>query len=281
VLARFLHRASSRDRGPFVAVNCAALPEHLLEAELFGYERGAFTGATQTKVGQIESAAGGTLFLDEIGEMSPSAQAKLLRVLQEREFQRLGGTRVIRADVRVIAATNRHLERAMVDGRFREDLFYRLSVFPIHLPALRDRRADILPFAEALYATIRRELGHKPGVISRDARRMLTEYAWPGNVRELRNALERGAILCDGGMLTAEHLSLRGASTTTTRTIVEQTIPSAMTARAATAADLEAMERMLIGEALQKARFNKSEAARAVGLTRRQFYVRLQRYGIQ
>src|SRR5262249_7028166 len=137
VVARFIHRASSRNHGPFVALNCAALPEHLLEAELFGFERGAFTGATQTKPGQLEQAAGGTLFLDEVGEMSPPAQAKFLRVLQEREFQRLGGTRVLRADVRVVAATNRDLERAIAQGTFREDLFYRLNVFAIHLPPLR------------------------------------------------------------------------------------------------------------------------------------------------
>lgn len=281
VLARFIHRASARDRGPFVAVNCAALPEHLLEAELFGYERGAFTGATQSKVGQIEAAAGGTLLLDEIGEMSPSAQTKLLRVLQEREFQRLGGTRVIRADVRIIAATNRHLERAIVNGQFREDLFYRLNVFPIHLPALRDRRADILPLAEALFATICRDLGRAPAGISRDARKALTEHRWPGNVRELRNVLERGAILCDGGLLTAAHLALRAPEPAAPWAVVEQTVPREVMSRAATAADLEAMERMLIQDALQKTRFNKSEAARTIGLTRRQLYVRMQRYGIE
>jgi two-component system response regulator FlrC len=277
VLARFLHRASSRDRGPFVAINCAALPEHLLEAELFGYERGAFTGATQTKPGQIEQAAGGTLFLDEVGEMSPSAQAKLLRVLQEREFQRLGGTRVIRADVRIIAATNRSLDRAMAAGQFREDLYYRLNVFPIRLPALRDRRDDILPLADAFLTAFGRELGRPVAGLSREARNVLVDYRWPGNVRELRNTLQRAAILADGGLITAEHLAVAERSVDA---------PAAPTPHASTAepmpviGDLAAMERMMIERALADARFNKSRAAKAVGLTRHQLYVRLRRHGL-
>ena len=208
VVARFLHRASARSQGPFVAINCAAMPENLLESELFGYERGAFTGATQTKPGQIEQAAGGVLFLDEVGEMAPSAQAKFLRVLQEREFQRLGGNRVMRADIRVIAATNRDLQKAMERGTFREDLYYRLNVFQIRLPPLRDRRADIVPLSEAFIAEIGRSIGRPPAGLSRDAKLALMEYHWPGNVRELRNVLERAAILCDGGLITADHLAL-------------------------------------------------------------------------
>ena len=190
-------------------MNCAALPEQLLEAELFGYERGAFTGATQSKPGQLEQAAGGTLFLDEVGEMSPSAQAKLLRVLQEREFQRLGGTRVLKTNARIVAATNRDLQKAIARGQFREDLFYRLNVFAIHLPALRDRREDILPLTEAFLDEIGRAFGRPPAGISREAQRALMEDHWPGNVRELRNVLERAAILCDGGLIAAEHLALR------------------------------------------------------------------------
>jgi transcriptional regulator with GAF, ATPase, and Fis domain len=178
------------------------------KVELFGYERGAYTGATQSKPGQLEQAAGGTLFLDEVGEMSPSAQAKFLRVLQEREFQRLGGTRVLRADARVVAATNRDLQKGIANGHFREDLYYRLNVFAIRLPALRERPDDILPLSDAFLVEIGRGLGTPPAGISRDARRQLTEYHWPGNVRELRNVLERAAILCDGGLITAEHLSL-------------------------------------------------------------------------
>src|SRR5262249_31027269 len=207
-VARFVHRASSRSNGPFIALNCAALPEHLLEAELFGFERGAFTGATQSKPGQLEQAAGGTLFLDEVGDMSLPAQAKFLRVLQEREFQRLGGARVLKADARIIAATNRDLEKAMAQNLFREDLFYRLNVFAIRLPPLRDRRDDILPLSRALVPGIGSGLGRPPAGIARDARSKLLEYHWPGNVRELRNILERAAILCDGGLITADHLTL-------------------------------------------------------------------------
>jgi transcriptional regulator with GAF, ATPase, and Fis domain len=288
VIARFLHRGSSRKNGPFVALNCAALPEQLLEAELFGYERGAFTGAMTSKPGQLEQAAGGTLFLDEVGEMSPSAQAKFLRVLQEREFQRLGGTRVLRTDARVVAATNRDLQRAIANGQFREDLYYRLDVFAIRLPPLRDRRDDVLPLAEAFLAEIGRGLGTPPGGISREARQSLMEYHWPGNVRELRNILERAAILCDGGLITAEHLALtvvlppplpRPAATAAAPAVDptaagSQSVPPA-------AGDLQSMERTMIEQALKSARFNKSKAAKALGLTRHQLYIRMRKYGFE
>ena len=284
VVARFLHRASPRGNGPFIALNCAALPEQLLEAELFGYERGAFTGATQSKPGQLEQASGGTLFLDEVGEMSPSAQAKFLRVLQEREFQRLGGTRVLRTDARVVAATNRDLKRAMSQGQFRQDLYYRLNVFAIPLPALRERRDDILPLSEAFLTELGKAFGRPPGGISRDARKALIEYEWPGNVRELRNVLERAAILCDGGLITTEHLAVSvGPShlAGTPATLPGDLAADARTGSAPPAAsgDLETMERAMIEQALQKARFNKSKAASALGLTRHQLYVRMRKYG--
>jgi Nif-specific regulatory protein len=283
VVARFIHRASSRDRGPFVAVNCAALPDQLLEAELFGYERGAFTGAAQSKAGQIELAAGGTLFLDEIGEMSPASQAKLLRVLQEREFQRLGGTRVIRADVRIIAATNRNLTRAIADGQFREDLFYRLNVFPIALPALRERPDDILPLAASFLAAISRELGRSAPVLTRDARERLLGHHWPGNARELRNSLERAAIVADAGPITAAHLALTTPPPPPAPSTHRDpaTAPGAVASLPATSSDLQALERSIIEQALQQARFNKSKAAKAIGLTRRQLYIRMRRYGIE
>jgi Nif-specific regulatory protein len=287
VVARFLHRASDRRDGPFIALNCAALPEHLLEAELFGYERGAFTGATQSKPGQLEQAGGGTLFLDEVGEMSPPAQAKFLRVLQEREYQRLGGTRVLRTDARVIAATNRDLERAMTQGAFREDLYYRLNVFAIHLPPLRDRRDDILPMSDAFLAEYGRSLGRPPAGISRDARDLLMAYHWPGNVRELRNILERAAILCEGGLITAEHLSLNLAAPSVKTAAADtpapiEARPAAPTAaQPASAADLKSLERSLIEQALQNARFNKSKAAKELGMTRAQLYVRMRRYGLE
>jgi transcriptional regulator with GAF, ATPase, and Fis domain len=278
VIARLLHRASPRNGGPFVALNCAALPEHLLEAELFGYERGAFTGATQSKPGQLELAAGGTLFLDEIGEMSPSAQAKLLRVLQEREFQRLGGTRVLRTDARIVAATNRNLQRAIANGLFREDLYYRLNVFAIELPPLRDRREDILPLSEAFLSEIARGLGHPPSGVSRDARSALVGYHWPGNVRELRNILERAAILCEGGLITPEHLAIGPAAPAAPP--VPATAVSADGPPVASAGDLDLLERSMVEHALRAARFNKSKAAKALGLTRRQLYVRLRRHGL-
>jgi transcriptional regulator with PAS, ATPase and Fis domain len=286
VVARFLHRASSRNNGPFIALNCAALPEHLLEAELFGYERGAFTGATQSKPGQLEQAAGGTLFLDEVGEMAPAAQAKFLRVLQEREFQRLGGTRVLRTDARIVAATNRDLQKAIANGQFREDLYYRLNVFAIRLPALRDRRDDVLPLSEAFLKEIGRGLGRPPAGISRDARQLLLDYHWPGNVRELRNILERAAILCDGGLVAAEHLAISAmpavalpAAPRRAEHAPAAEAPTRTAVPAAPAGDLQSMERTMIEHALQSARFNRSKAAKALGLTRHQLYLRMRKYG--
>ncbi len=260
------------------------MPEQLLEAELFGYEKGAYTGATQSKPGQLEQAAGGTLFLDEVGEMSPSAQAKFLRVLQEREFQRLGGTRVLRTDARVVAATNRDLQRAIVQGQFREDLYYRLNVFAIQLPALRNRRDDVLPLSEAFLNEIGRSYGHPPAGISRDARQMLIDYHWPGNVRELRNILERAAILCDGGLITADHLALNVTARPSAPLPPKESnspAPAASTQQPSSAADLHSMERVMIEQALQNARFNKSKAAKALGLTRHQLYVRMKKYGFE
>src|SRR6185503_16522770 len=294
VIARFIHRASARSNGPFVALNCAAMPEQLLESELFGYERGAFTGATQSKPGQIEQAAGGLLFLDEVGEMAPQSQAKFLRVLQEREFQRLGGNRVLRADIRVVAATNRDLRKAIERGAFREDLYYRLNVFEIRLPPLRDRRNDIVPLSEAFIGEIGRSIGRPPAGLSRDARTALMDYHWPGNVRELRNVLERAAILCDGGLIATEHLALsRGAAAPpkddvatpppVTAPAPPVRTPEAPAERAAAAAgrDLKSVERVMIEKALAEARFNKSRAAKALGLTRAQLYVRMRRHGLE
>ena len=278
VVARFIHRASARRDGPFVALNCAALPEHLLEAELFGYERGAFTGATQSKPGQLEQAGGGVLFLDEVAEMSVAAQAKFLRVLQEREFQRLGGTRTLRTNARIVAATNRDLRKAMERGHFREDLYYRLNVFAIRLPPLRERRDDVLPLTEAFIQEIGRSIGRPPAGISREARRALLDYHWPGNVRELRNILERAAILCDGGLIAAEHLAL-GPPSPPPAVHLAPTLPG-VSAPVTAVGDLNAVERALIVKALSDARFNKSEAARALGLTRAQLYVRLRKHGL-
>jgi transcriptional regulator with GAF, ATPase, and Fis domain len=265
VVARFIHRASARSRGPFLALNCAALPEQLLESELFGYERGAFTGAQQAKPGQIELAAGGTLFLDEVTEMSLAAQAKFLRVLQEREFQRLGATRALKANIRVIAATNRDLRKAVERGDFREDLFYRLKVFDIAIPPLRERTADILPLSETLLQDVGRSFARPPAGLTRDAREALLRYHWPGNVRELRNALERAAILCEGGLIGVEHLALEATGKP----------------RGAVSTDLGTIERETIAQVLRECRGNRTRAAKRLGLTRTQLYLRLQKYGIE
>jgi transcriptional regulator with GAF, ATPase, and Fis domain len=297
VLARFVHRGSGRRSGPFVALNCAALPEQLLESELFGYERGAFTGAQQSKPGQIELAAGGTLFLDEVAEMSPSAQAKFLRVLQEREFQRLGGTRVQKANVRVIAATNRDLRKAMERGDFREDLYYRLRVFDIRIPPLRERKEDILPLSEAFLEDIGKSFGRPPAGMTRDAQEALLRHRWPGNVRELRNALERAAILCEGGLIAAEHFSFPFDDP---QPVAPQPVAAASVAAPAVAApmngdahnghstpapngttDLNVVEREMIAQVMRESGGNKSKAATRLGLTRSQLYVRLRRYSLE
>jgi transcriptional regulator with PAS, ATPase and Fis domain len=267
VVARFIHRGSPRKGGPFVAINCAALPEQLLESELFGYERGAFTGAQQSKPGQIELAAGGVLFLDEVSEMSPSAQAKFLRVLQEREFQRLGGVRVLKANVRIVAATNRDLRKAVDRGDFREDLYYRLQVFDIQLPPLRKRTADIVDLSEAFLEEIGRSFGRPPAGLTHDATTALLRHDWPGNVRELRNALERAAILCEGGLITAAHLSLQARR------------PTSQASQTST--DLSVVERETIAQVMRECGGNKSQAAKRLGLSRTQLYVRLRKYDLE
>lgn len=264
VLARFIHRASPRKNGPFVAINCAALPEQLFESELFGYERGAFTGAQQTKAGHIELASAGVLFLDEVSEMSPMAQAKLLRVLQEREFRRLGGTRLVKANVRVIASSNRDLRRAVSDGSFREDLFYRLQVFDIRIPPLRERRGDIPLLAYAFLDEFERSTGCSSAGLTPDARAALVGHDWPGNVRELHNALERAVILCDGELITAEHLSLQVSSVVAPRRLPR----------------LSDVERRTIEQVLSESEGNKSKAARRLGITRTQLYCRLRKHGL-
>jgi transcriptional regulator with GAF, ATPase, and Fis domain len=277
VVARFIHRASPRRDGPFVAINCAALPENLLESELFGYERGAFTGALTPKPGRIEQAAGGVLFLDEIGEMSPIVQAKLLRVLQEREFQRLGSTKVTKADVRLLAATNRDLKTAIQRGAFREDLYYRLGVFEIRLPPLRDRQDDILPLAQAFLEEIGAAIGRPSAGLSEESQERLLSHPWPGNVRELRNAIERAVILCEGGLVTSEHLPL-GMETpppaASAAEVVGATFPKG-------GVDLEALEKDLIVRALEASKNNKSKAARLLNLTRGQLYNRLEKYSLE
>ncbi len=211
LFARALHAWSPRAEGPFIAINCAAIPETLLESELFGYEKGAFTGAGQRKLGRVELAHRGTLFLDEIGELAAPLQAKVLRVLETREFERLGGTATIRADVRLVAATNRDLRREVAERRFREDLFFRLSVMPIVVPPLRDRGDDVLLLAHHFVERHAQASGRTPPSLDDGARAALLTYHWPGNVRELQNCLERAAILADGDVIHARHLHLGDA----------------------------------------------------------------------
>jgi len=275
VVARFIHRGSPRAGGPFVGLNCAAIPETLLESELFGFEKGAFTGAIAARAGRIEQAAGGVLFLDEVGEMTPAVQAKLLRVLQEREYQRLGGTRTVKADVRIVAATNRDLEAALARGEFREDLYYRLRVFEIRLPPLRERREDILPMAEAFLEEIGSVVGRPAAGISRQGLEALLSYPWPGNVRELRNALERATILCDGGLITIGHLPMGVGQmgVMAGRHDINGTFPSG-------GVNLGGVERDLIMRALQETQHNRSQAARLLGITRSRLYSRMQKHGL-
>ncbi len=267
--ARTVHAQSARHGGPFVALNCAAIADTLLESELFGHEKGAFTGATTARRGRLELAAGGTFFLDEIGELKLELQAKLLRVLQEREFERVGGNRTIGCDVRWIAATNRDLEGEVAAGRFREDLFHRVAVFPIALPALRERRQDIPPLAETLLEGIGAELG-RPGLeLSPDAAAAVAGADWPGNVRELSNALERAAILSSGPRIALEHLSLRPA-----------TRGADVHGDANEPRSLEDVEREAIARALQAVGGNRKRAAEALGIGLRTLYDKLKRYDL-
>jgi len=263
VIARFIHASSPRRHGPFIAINCAALPDQLVESELFGFERGAFTSAQQSKPGQIELAGRGVLFLDEITELTPSAQAKLLRVLQEREFQRLGGTRVISADVRVVAATNRDLHDAVRQGTFRADLYYRINVFDIRIPPLRDRGDDVMLLAESFLEDIARSRGVERFRLTPIAAGALRAYQWPGNARELRNVLERATVVCDGATIEADDLSLD---------------PPSVGPRA-NSTDLNSVERSTIERVMRDTDGNISKTARTLGISRTQLYGRLRKHG--
>ncbi|RKY66051.1 MAG: hypothetical protein DRQ08_04065 [Candidatus Latescibacterota bacterium] len=265
LVARRIHHLSPRRDKPLVAVHCATFPENLLESELFGYERGAFTGANRRKVGHFEYADGGTIFLDEVGELPASVQAKLLRFLQERQFTRLGGVEPVRVDVRVIAATNRDLEREVREGRFREDLFYRLNVFPIELPPLRERREDIPLLVEHFL----RQRNRPPDVVSPEAMEALLAYDWPGNVRELENVIERALILAGEGRITPDLLPFGRPKAGAKVELPDEGV------------NLEEVERELITQALEKAGWNKAKAAKLLGITRRRLYSRMEALGIR
>lgn len=267
LLARYIHLTSLRKAGPFVAVNCAAIPENLLESELFGHERGAFTGASAARQGKFEMAAGGTILLDEIGEMPLSMQAKLLRVLQERTFQRVGGSREMRTDVRVLAATNRDLAKETAAGRFREDLYYRLNVFPLSLPSLRDRRDALHSLAGFFVRLHARSMGKKLTGIATPAMKALRSYSWPGNIRELQNVLERAVILARGEVTTAELPELI-------------LLPPDGTPRD-DGGILKEAERDAIAAVLKATAGNRRLAAERLGISRRTLQYRLKDYGIK
>ena len=277
LVARAIHHSSPRAEGPYVAINCAALPETLVESELSGHERGAFTGADKQKPGRFELAAGGTLFLDEVAELPPSVQAKLLRVLQEHEFQRVGGIATLRADVRLIAAVNRDLALAVEAGKFREDLYYRLNVFQVHLPPLRERGDDVLLLAHHFMRELGARLGTGEPGLSRDAQDVLRAYRWPGNIRELANAIERALILADGGLLTAGHLGVGGAGEQRPEGASGQ---AAGNGKETAPESLATLEQRAILAALEYTRGNKTQAAALLGITRTQLHTRLKRLGL-
>lgn len=268
VFARYIHQQSPRAAGPFVAINCAAIPDNMLEAVLFGYEKGAFTGASAAHPGKFEQAAGGTLLLDEISEMDLGLQAKLLRVLQEREVERIGGRQVIPLDVRVLATTNRNLKSFVADGHFREDLYYRLNVFPLQIPPLRERRADIVPLARGILEK-HVETGQLVPRLSQSAEEALLRHSWPGNVRELENTLQRSLILLQGDTIGADELVFEGSE------------PAAVAAggsgTAALQDDLKHQEFRLIVRALQDAGGNRKLAATSLGISPRTLRYKLAR----
>ena len=270
VAARAVHAWSRRADGPFIAVNCAALSASLLESELFGHEKGAFTGASARRRGRLELAAGGSFFLDEVGELDLNLQAKLLRVLQEREFERVGGNQTIRAEVRWIAATNCDLEAMIADGRFREDLYHRLALFPVHMPPLRERREDIVPLAQRLLRRIAAELGRPQLRLADDAQEALEAASWPGNVRELGNTLERAAILADGDELGADVLFALPGRPKHARANKPDGEPQT----------LAELEQQAILATLERTDGNRRKAADALGIGLRTLYDKLKRYGL-
>ncbi len=272
LVARAIHDASNRNNSPFVTLNCAALPENIIESELFGHEKGAFTGAVSERKGRFELADRGTIFLDEIGELGLNMQAKLLRVLQEREFERVGGVKTLHTDVRVLAATNRDLEEEVKAGKFREDLYYRLNIIPLTVPPLRERKADILPLVNHFIEKTNRRNGLDIKRISTPAIDMLMAYHWPGNVRELENCIERAAILSEDGVIHGQHLppTLQVASPVHREGVIEGSLQQR----------LDAVEYELLVDGLKATKGNLSKAAEMLGLTNRQIGIRMRKYGL-
>jgi DNA-binding NtrC family response regulator len=288
LVARAIHYQSSKKNRPFIELSCAAIPENLLESELFGYEQGAFTDAKKSKRGLLENADGGTLFLDEIGDMPLSMQAKLLKVLEDKQFRRLGGTRNINVDIRIIAATNKDLRETVSKGAFRGDLYYRLSVFPIHLPPLREREGDILPLVKHYIEHCSKELKKKVTGISTTAAALLNDYDWPGNVRELKNVIERAIILTNSDSILPEHLPSEIQEKTSKPSLIkrdtiaeEQSFDEMLTMEMlAGGLPLEQLEKSLIKKALQIADGNQTQAAKLLHLTRFTLRYRMKKYGL-
>lgn len=270
LIAHAIHKKSLRNRKPFIKVNCAALPESIIESELFGHEKGAFTNAISKRIGRFEMADGGTIFLDEIGDLSPSTQVKLLRVLQEKEFERVGGSQTISTNVRIIAATNRPLEKLMAENQFREDLYYRLNVFPIHLPPLRDRRSDIMLLADYFAEKYGKRSGKQIKRISTPAIELFMSYHWPGNVRELENCIERAVLLSTDGVIHGHHLPPSLQSAESTGTNPNETLKTA----------LNKLEKELVLDALKSSRGNMAKAARSLGISERKMGLRVTKYSI-
>ncbi len=276
LFARAIHRWSGRSEGPLVSVNCAAVPAELMEAEFFGAERGAYTGANTRKIGKVEAASGGTFFLDEVAELPAELQAKLLRVLQERAFMRVGGTQEIHSDIRIVCATNVDLAKRVRDGDFREDLFYRLHVFPIRVPTLRERPGDIVPLAEAFLRIEAAKAGRPELRLTSEARARLTAHDWPGNVRELKNAIERAVILSEGQGILPDHLPSRSDSAPVAVPVPDEDMPLLEVGRRA---QREA-ERHAIRRALEQSQGNRTEAARRLGVSYKTLWSKLKEYEI-
>ncbi|HSW39661.1 MAG TPA: sigma 54-interacting transcriptional regulator [Acidobacteriota bacterium] len=270
LIAHAIHYNSPRANKPFVKVSCAALPETLIESELFGYEKGAFSGAQSRKPGRFELAEGGTLFLDEIGDLNPSIQIKLLRVLQEKEFERLGGTTTVKAKVRLITATSKNLEKAIAEEAFREDLYYRLNVFSIFIPPLRERKPDVMALTDYFLEKYTKEHGKNIKRISTPAIDMLMSYHWPGNVRELENAIERAVLICDGTVIHAHHLPPTLQTAEASGTVLKVSLTEAVSA----------YEKDLIMDALKTTRGNCSKAARLLSATERVLNYKVKKYAI-
>ena len=287
VFAKQIHQLSGRNSKPYVAINCAAIPDNLLESTLFGYEKGAFTGATKAQPGKFEQANGGTLFLDEIGEMPLELQAKLLRVLQDQVVERLGSMRSVNCDVRIVAATNQDLQQRVKDGKFREDLYFRLAVFPIRIPPLRERQQDILPLAEHFLVRYGRTMGRQGLKLSAQSNQALQSYPWPGNVRELENAMQRALLLSDGDLIEPNDIELHGSAPSSTASAPVGNLSAGGTPLAYSsdtesttsgAQDMDSIEREHILKVLKQVDGNRKEAVNILGLSERALRYKLKAY---